>query len=50
MVAEMDLGFIRDRQRAGIDTAKAKGVFKGRPATFDRARIVWLRKEGDGRH
>jgi DNA invertase Pin-like site-specific DNA recombinase len=26
MVAEMELGFIRDRQRAGIDTAKAKGT------------------------
>jgi DNA invertase Pin-like site-specific DNA recombinase len=48
MVAEMELGFIRDRQRAGIDAAKAKGVYKGRPATFDRALIVALRKEGMG--
>ena len=48
MVAEMELGFIRDRQRAGIDAAKAKGVYKGRPVTFDRARIVALRKEGMG--
>jgi DNA invertase Pin-like site-specific DNA recombinase len=48
MVAEMELGFIRDRQRAGIDAAKVKGVYKGRPATFDRARIVALRKEGMG--
>src|ERR1700722_9147974 len=48
MVAEMELGFIRDRQRAGIDAAKEKGVYKGRPATFDRARIVSLRKEGMG--
>src|SRR3984885_2200028 len=48
MVAEMELGFIRDRQRAGIDAAKAKGVYKGRPPTFDRARIVSLRKEGMG--
>jgi len=38
MVAEMELGFIRDRQRAGIDAAKAKGVYKGRPATFDLPR------------
>jgi DNA invertase Pin-like site-specific DNA recombinase len=43
MVTEMELGFIRDRQRAGIDAAKAKGVYKGRPVTFDRARIVTLR-------
>jgi DNA invertase Pin-like site-specific DNA recombinase len=48
MVAEMELGFIRDRQRAGIDTAKAKGVYKGRPVTFDRAHIVSLRKDGMG--
>ena len=48
MVAEMELGFIRDRQRAGIDAAKAKGVYKGRPVTFDRTRIVSLRKEGMG--
>jgi DNA invertase Pin-like site-specific DNA recombinase len=46
MVAEMELGFIRDRRRAGIDAAKAKGIYKGRPATFDRARIAALRKEG----
>ena len=42
----MELGFIRDRQRAGIDAAKAKGIYKGRPATFDGARI--MRKEGMG--
>ena len=48
MVAEMELGFIRDRQRAGIDAAKAKGIYEGRPVTFDRARIVSLRKEGMG--
>jgi DNA invertase Pin-like site-specific DNA recombinase len=48
MVAEMELGFIRDRQRAGIDAAKAKGIYKGRPVSFDRARIVSLRKEGMG--
>jgi DNA invertase Pin-like site-specific DNA recombinase len=45
MVAEMELGFIRDRQRAGIDAAKLKGIYKGRPVAFDRARIVSLRKE-----
>src|SRR5579871_4888072 len=43
MVAEMELGFIRDRQRTGIEAAKAKGIYKGRPATFDRVRIVALR-------
>jgi DNA invertase Pin-like site-specific DNA recombinase len=48
MVAEMELGFIRDRQRAGIEAAKAKGIYKGRPVTFDRNRIVALHKEGMG--
>ena len=36
MVAEMELGFIRDRRRAGVDAAKVKGIYKGRPAAFDR--------------
>jgi DNA invertase Pin-like site-specific DNA recombinase len=48
MVAEMELGFIRDRQRAGINAAKAKGIYKGRPVTFDHPRIVSLRKKGMG--
>ena len=48
MVAEMEVGFIRDRQRAGIEAAKANGVYKGRPITFDHAKIVALRKEGLG--
>jgi DNA invertase Pin-like site-specific DNA recombinase len=48
MVAEMELGFIRERQRTGIEAAKAKGVYKGRPVTFDHTKIVALRKEGLG--
>jgi DNA invertase Pin-like site-specific DNA recombinase len=48
MVAEMELSFIRDRQRTGIEAAKTKGVYKGRPITFDHAKIVALRKEGLG--
>lgn len=48
MVAEMELGFIRDRQRTGIEAAKARGVYKGRPVTFDHAKIVALRREGMG--
>jgi DNA invertase Pin-like site-specific DNA recombinase len=48
MVAEMELGFIRDRQRAGIERAKAKGVYRGRPVSFDHARIVALREQGMG--
>ncbi|WP_406857577.1 recombinase family protein [Alsobacter sp. KACC 23698] len=48
MVAEMELGFIRDRQRAGIEAAKAKGIYKGRPASLDRQRIVKMRSDGVG--
>jgi DNA invertase Pin-like site-specific DNA recombinase len=48
MVAEMELSFIRDRQRAGIEAAKAKGVYKGRPIRFDHERIMELRQAGMG--
>jgi DNA invertase Pin-like site-specific DNA recombinase len=48
MAPEMERGFIRGRQRAGIDAAKAKGIYKGRPVTSDRARIVAQAKEGMG--
>lgn len=48
MVAEMELRFIRDRQRSGIDAAKARGVYTGRRAVFDHARILELRKAGVG--
>jgi DNA invertase Pin-like site-specific DNA recombinase len=48
MVAEMEHGFIRDRQRAGIEAAKAEGVYKGRKVVFDRARILELRQQGMG--
>ena len=48
MVAEMELGFIRERQRVGIEAAKARGVYKGRPVTLDHSRIVAMRAEGKG--
>ncbi len=38
MVAEMELTFIKERQRAGIERAKSKGIYKGRPKTIDDAR------------
>jgi DNA invertase Pin-like site-specific DNA recombinase len=50
MVAEMELGFIHDRQRAARDAAKPKGIYKGRPATFDRARNCCPAQGGDGRY
>lgn len=39
MVADMELKFIKDRQRAGIEVAKGKGVYKGRRKTVDEAEI-----------
>jgi DNA invertase Pin-like site-specific DNA recombinase len=47
-VAEMEVGFIRERQRAGIEAAKARGVYKGRPITLDHAEIIDLHKKGNG--
>jgi DNA invertase Pin-like site-specific DNA recombinase len=48
MVAEMELSFIKERQGAGIEAAKAKGVYKGRPVTLDREKAVQLKREGKG--
>lgn len=48
MVAEMELTFIKERQRAGIEAAKAKGVYHGRKRTIDRAAVQQLRAQGVG--
>ena len=48
MVAEMELGFIKERQRAGIDKAKAEGKYTGRPASLDHKKVRELRKGGVG--
>ena len=48
MVAEMERGFIRDRQRAGIDAAKARGVYKGKAASVPMDRLRSLRAAGLG--
>jgi DNA invertase Pin-like site-specific DNA recombinase len=39
MVADMELQFIRDRQRAGIEAAKAEGIYKGRKKNVDDEEI-----------
>ncbi|WP_287092307.1 hypothetical protein [Mesorhizobium sp.] len=36
----MELRFIKDRQRAGIEAAKAEGVYKGRAKTWMTTRSV----------
>jgi DNA invertase Pin-like site-specific DNA recombinase len=48
MVAEMELGFIKERQAAGIAKAKAEGVYKGRPVKIDHERIKQLKAQGVG--
>lgn len=48
IIAEMEIGFIRERQRAGIEAAKKRGAYKGRPVTLDHGRIVSLHKQGIG--
>lgn len=42
----MELKFIRDRQRAGIDAAKEKGVYKGRRKPVNDGAIRRLVNEG----
>ncbi|WP_371171655.1 helix-turn-helix domain-containing protein [Aliiroseovarius sp. 2305UL8-7] len=46
MVADMELKFIRDRQRAGIEAAKSKGVYKGRQKTVNDAEVLRLLQLG----
>jgi DNA invertase Pin-like site-specific DNA recombinase len=48
MVAEMELGFIKERQRAGIAKAKAEGVYKGRPTKLDWQKIKDMKAAGKG--
>jgi DNA invertase Pin-like site-specific DNA recombinase len=49
MVAEMERQHILDRQRAGIEAAKVRGVYKGRPPKIDNGRIRELKAQGWGR-
>jgi DNA invertase Pin-like site-specific DNA recombinase len=48
MVAEMERRFIRERQRAGIEAAKAKGVYRGRKQTVPVDRVRELSRAGEG--
>jgi DNA invertase Pin-like site-specific DNA recombinase len=42
MVAQMERRFIKERQREGIELAKARGVYKGGKRRVDRNRIIEL--------
>ncbi|PWG17801.1 recombinase family protein [Salibaculum griseiflavum] len=48
MVSEMELSFIKERQRAGIDKAKAEGKYKGRPTSIDTDKLIELKEQGLG--
>ena len=50
MVSEMELGFIKERQRAGIEAAKAKGAYKGRKKQIDDKKILELTAQGKSQH
>ena len=45
-VAEFENDIRRERQRDGIDRARERGVYQGRPATIDRAEIAALAQSG----
>lgn len=48
MVGSIEKHFIKARQRRGIEAAKLKNVYKGRPATIDPDRVKELRQQGMG--
>lgn len=48
MVGMMEKHFIKARQRRGIDAAKARGVYKGRPATISPDAVRELHQQGIG--
>lgn len=48
MVAQMERRFIKERQREGIERAKAKGVYRGGVARVDRAAVLEARAAGAG--
>lgn len=48
MVAQMERRFIKERQKEGIQRAKADGAYKGGKRRVDRARVAELHKAGLG--
>lgn len=48
VVAEFETALRRERQTDGIANAKARGVYKGRPAKLDPKRVLELQNEGMG--
>lgn len=48
MVAEMERRFIVERQRAGIEAAKKKGVYKGRKPSVPLEEVRKMHGDGKG--
>jgi DNA invertase Pin-like site-specific DNA recombinase len=48
MVAEMERKFIRERQQAGIEAAKSKGIYKGRKPSVPVAKVREMHEAGQG--
>lgn len=48
MVASMERRFMKERQREGIEKAKAKGVYKGAARRVDREKVLAMREAGAG--
>ena len=48
MIGRIEKHFLKARQRRGIEAAKAKGIYKGRPASIDAAKVRELRDQGHG--
>lgn len=48
MVAQMERRFIKERQREGIERAKAAGNYRGGQRRFDRQHVAALHAEGLG--
>jgi DNA invertase Pin-like site-specific DNA recombinase len=48
MVGMLEKYFSKSRQRRGIEAARLRGVYKGRPATVDAAKVKELHEQGLG--
>ena len=48
MVAQMERRFIKERQREGIEQAKALGRYTGGKRRLDRSEVIKLRDDGLG--
>jgi DNA invertase Pin-like site-specific DNA recombinase len=48
MVAQMERRFIKERQREGIERAKADGVYQGGERRLNRAKVKALHARGEG--